>query len=117
MEECGNLEARPPLSKKLNSKTFRSFYFLKEELVQFCRENGLPVAGGKDDLNKRIEVFLESGEITKEKTTPRHKPSTKEANQIIDLQTTIEQNFICSEKHRAFFKKHLGTSFSFNVQF
>lgn len=35
----------------------------------------------------------------------------------IDLQTIIEQDFVCSEKHRAFFKKHLGKTFSFNVQF
>ncbi len=34
---------RPVLDKNLDRKTFRDFYFLKEELVGFCRENGLPV--------------------------------------------------------------------------
>ena len=28
----------------MDSKTFREFYYLKEELVRFCRENGLPVS-------------------------------------------------------------------------
>lgn len=94
-----------------------SFYFLKEELVQFCRDNGLPTAGGKEELTKRIKFFLETGEVAKPSSAPVHKPSTKEANRVIDLQTIIEQNFVCSEQHRAFFKKHLGNTFSFNVQF
>lgn len=116
MNDCQETVARPTLDKKLNSETFRSFYFLKEELVQFCRENGLPTTGGKEDLNKRIEFFLETGKA-EPSTVPVHKPSTKAANLVIDLQTIIEQNFVCSENHRAFFKKHLGNTFSFNVQF
>lgn len=32
---------RPNLCTKLDSKLFREFYYLKEELVKFCRENGL----------------------------------------------------------------------------
>ena len=31
--------------------------------------------------------------------------------------TQIEENFVCSEKHRAFFKKQIGNGFSFNVPF
>ncbi len=31
--------------------------------------------------------------------------------------TIIESGFVCSEKHRAFFKEHIGKSFSFNVTF
>lgn len=27
--------------------TFRNFYYLKQELVEFCRENALPVSGGR----------------------------------------------------------------------
>ena len=33
------------------------------------------------------------------------------------LDTVIESNFVCSEKHRAFYKEHIGKSFSFNVLF
>lgn len=29
----------------------------------------------------------------------------------------IEVDFVCSERHRAFFKEHIGNSFSFNVGF
>lgn len=35
----------------------------------------------------------------------------------ITLNTIIEENFVCSEKHKAFYKKQIGNSFSFNVVF
>lgn len=35
----------PILSKQLDSRMFRGFYYRKEELVSFCRENGIPIVG------------------------------------------------------------------------
>lgn len=35
----------------------------------------------------------------------------------ITFKTIIEEKFICSEKHRAFYKEQMGNSFSFNVAF
>lgn len=35
----------------------------------------------------------------------------------ITTDTEIEPNFVCSEKHRAFFKEHIGNGFSFNAAF
>ena len=54
---------RPVLDKNLDSKKFRDFYYLKEELVDFCRKNGLPVSGGKLQITDRIACFLDTGEI------------------------------------------------------
>ena len=53
---------RPNLDKELDGKTFRSFYYLKEELTDFCRKNGLPATGGKIELTDRIACFLDTGE-------------------------------------------------------
>lgn len=44
---------RPNLDKQLDEKTFRDFYYLKEELVDFCRSNGLPTSGCKIDIIDR----------------------------------------------------------------
>lgn len=33
------------------------------------------------------------------------------------METPIEANFVCSEKHRVFYKKQIGKSFSFSVEF
>ena len=104
---------RPELNNGLEVKTFRSFYYLKEELVSFCRENNLPVSGGKTELTERIACFLETGKVaaasSKRKTTVNVGTITES--------TVIEENIVCSEKHRAFFKEKIGKSFSFNVLF
>lgn len=107
-------KSRPVLDKKLDGKTFCEFYYLKEELVDFCRKNGLPTVGGKVELTDRISHFLDTGEILSPKSTYKKKETQIEN---IDENTKIEENFVCSEKHRAFFKKHIGNSFSFNVLF
>ena len=104
---------RPVLDKSLDSKTFRDFYYLKEELVDFCRENGLPVSGGKLELTDRIAHFLDTGEVV---AAPAVKKRAATISSIA-LDTKIEPNFVCSEKHRAFFKEHIGATFSFNVAF
>lgn len=104
---------RPILDKNLDSKTFREFYYLKEELVDFCRKYGLPTSGGKLEITERIAHFLDTGEIFSAKRVQ------KKAQTITDIteETPIESDFVCSEKHREFFKEHIGNSFSFNVAF
>ncbi len=54
---------RPVLDRNLDSKTFLNYYYLKEELVSFCRENGIPTSGGKLDITNRIAYFLDTGEV------------------------------------------------------
>ena len=107
------MNERPELNKELDSETFKSFYYLKEELVRFCRENNLPVSGGKMELTDRIARFLDTGEV--KKTSPKRK-STVNIGTITE-NTKIEPDIVCSEKHRAFFKEKIGKSFSFNVAF
>ena len=94
---------RPELSIRLDSKTFREYYYLKAELIDFLRENGLPTSGGKEELNERIAHFLETGKVDDVKT--KKKSTTKITN--IDLETKIEGNFVCSELHRDFFKEKI----------
>ena len=109
------MAARPDLSREIDSNTFRNFYYLKEELVVFCRENGLSSSGSKIELTDRIAHFLDTGEVKTVKRKVVLRKNTNVGNVTID--TKIEENFVCSEKHRAFFKEHIGNSFSFNVLF
>lgn len=107
---------RPALTKGLDSGTFQSFYYLKEELVSFCRENGLPVSGGKQELTRRIARYLDSGEVLPAAPAIPSRAKAAPAGDITE-NSIIEQNFVCSEKHRAFFAARIGKSFSFNVAF
>lgn len=107
------MSERPDLNKELDAKTFKSYYYLKEELVSFCRENKLPVSGGKIELTERIAYFLDTGKVLK--TSSKRKPTINIGT--ITENTKIEPDIVCSEKHRAFFVEHIGKGFSFNVEF
>ena len=104
---------RPKLDVTLDGNTFRNYYYLKEELVDFCRKNNLPTSGGKVEIAERIACFLDTGKVLK----PVSK--AKKAADVGDISedTIIESGFVCSEKHRAFFEEKIGKSFSFNVLF
>lgn len=104
---------RPELNKDLDSKTFRDFYYLKEELVDFCRKYGLPTSGGKIEITDRVAYFLDTGKVLNNSAAKR----SRTAIINIDENTKIESDFVCSETHRAFFKERIGNSFSFNVAF
>ncbi|MBO1304561.1 hypothetical protein JZO70_00190 [Enterococcus sp. 669A] len=103
---------RSELTNQLTEDTFHQFYYLKEELVSFCRQEQLQTTGSKQELTQRISHYLATGERKITKKTTR-----KNTRVAIALNTPIEADLVCSEIHRAFFKKHLGQQFSFNVAF
>lgn len=107
------MSERPTLCKELDSKTFKSYYYLKEELLSFCRENDIPTSGGKVELTERIALYLDTGKVSE----PTSKRKVKTDIGVITEATEIEADITCSEKHRAFFKEKIGKSFSFNVTF
>ena len=114
------MNERPDLTPQLNAETFRGYYYLKEELEEFCRKNGLQTQGSKIELTQRIAAFLETGEKTCAAPKIRKNPARAEKNvfaEQINPDNIIEENFVCSEKHRAFFKEQIGKSFSFKVAF
>lgn len=107
------MNKRAELNKRTDAADFRSFYYLKQELIDFSRENGLPASGSKSELTDRIARFLDTGEVLK--SSAKRKPIVNIG--AITEDTIIEENIVCSEKHRAFFLEKIGKSFSFNVMF
>lgn len=61
--------ARPVLTAGLPEPEFRRCYWLKEELLAFCRACGLSRRGSKTGIAERIAEFLRTG------TVPAAKPS------------------------------------------
>lgn len=115
------MNERPNLDTNLDAETFKNFYYLKEELVDFCRRHNLPASGGKIELTDRIAYFLETGKVesvSAEKKAATGNKAVKRAKvKEITEGMKIEPDFVCSEVHRAFFKDRIGKSFSFNVAF
>ena len=109
------METRPELTDSLDSRTFREYYYLKEELTAFCRAHHLPASGGKQELTERIACFLETGKV--QQPAAKRTAAQQKAASGITRESVIEDGFVCSETHRAFFRKEIGNSFSFNVRF
>lgn len=107
------MKERPELDKSLDSKTFRAYYWLKEELVRFCRQNSLPTSGSKAEISDRIACYLDTEVIVP--AAAKRKSGIKIPR--ITEETEIESGLVCSEVHRAFFKEHIGPAFTFNVPF
>lgn len=64
-------------------------------------------------MTERIAHFLDTGEVLSASTVKKKPPVVSD----IHLDTKIESDFVCSEKHRAFFKEQIGSKFSFHVAF
>jgi hypothetical protein len=56
---------RPNLTKDISLDSFKDFYWLKEELLSFCREDRRRAPGSKIENFERIETFLRTAENKK----------------------------------------------------
>lgn len=102
---------RPELTRRLSAQDFLDFYWLKKELLTFCRAQGLSTAGSKDELKKRIAQFLATGERLK----PERKASKRAAMpDVFTRDTVIGSGWRSSQALRAFFEREIGPRFHFN---
>lgn len=99
---------KPSLTKEISVQSFKDFYWLKEELQIFCRENGLSPSGSKIEISDRIETYLLTGK--KIKPAKSSKTTKKMASQVeLSLDTVITENHRCSQHVRTFFKTVIPT--------
>ena len=112
------MSKRPQLTRRLAAKDFRDFYWLKAELVDFCRAQDLPVGGSKGELTARIGEWLDSGKITR--PAPKREPRRSDFDwhsAPLTRRTVITDSYRSTQNVRRFFRKNIGDSFSFNVTF
>jgi hypothetical protein len=110
---------RPKLGKEISIKDFKDYYWLKEELVEFCRAIGINSSGGKIDISNRIIKFLENGElIIKSNIKKKTIISKFDWNmEKLNTATLITDNYRNTENVREFFQQNIGDHFKFNVEF
>ncbi len=102
------------LTKNLSPYEFKEYYFLKDELKDFCRLEGLKVSGSKQDLENRIIHYLSTGEMLEE---PVVKEVSNNSHSTITLDSKLGENFKCGQDKREFFEKEIGKTFKFKVKF
>ena len=110
---------RPTLDQNLSFKQFKDYYWLKKELVDFCRATGINCSGGKLEIAARIEVYLEKGAIIEGSgSSKRESTSTFDwKKESLSSKTIITDNYKNTENVRLFFENEIGSHFKFNVDF
>lgn len=103
--------SRPPLTPQISAADFEACYWMKEELVAFCRAEGLPTTGGKQELAARIRDYLEYQPAAPASCAP--KPRGK-MPAVLTRATVIDASFRCSQELRRFFEAEIGSSFHFD---
>ena len=98
---------RPALDRDLDSKTFRDYYYLKEELVSFCRENGLHIGNG-------FSFHVDFQKWLKNNTGKTYKEAIAAYYQILEdkkkRKTKIDKQFEYNTYIRDFFADNQGKS-------
>jgi len=112
------MDKRPDLNRNISVQDFKDFYWLKEELVAFCRAEGLAKSGSKIELANRIVHYIQTGKPLQNTSKPLKIQSNIDwTTANLTLDTQITDSYKNSENVRAFFQKHIGKSFKFNVVF
>ncbi|HPH97808.1 MAG TPA: DUF6434 domain-containing protein [Anaerolineaceae bacterium] len=104
---------RPVLNKDLSAVDFTQYYWLKEELVSFCRQAGLSTAGSKQELSGRIQRFLEGGQAAAPQTASAA-PQRGSMPRHFNRQSVIGEGWRCSQALRQFFQQEIGKTFHFD---
>ena len=98
------------IHKNMDYTVFLQTYYLKEELIQFCAQEGLQVSGSKQDLTNCIAHYLRYDE--KKKIRKKAKVHVQAS-----MDSVIVDNMAFDENLRDFFREHLGKKFHFSVPF
>ncbi|PKO12918.1 MAG: cytoplasmic protein [Chloroflexi bacterium HGW-Chloroflexi-10] len=106
---------RPELTPDILLVDFQDFYWLKEELIAFCRQQGLPTGGSKEVLAARISGFLTRGKLPEKPVSFRSKTPSGKMPVHFSRESVIGANWRCSEPLRAFLEREIGPKFHFDA--
>ena len=108
---------RPELNINLDPSLFLEYYWLKEELSDFCRKQAITASGSKDELTARIHSFLKNGTIPEKRPQNTKVLQQSTCDSPLSPDSLIQDGYRNDERHRSFFKKEIGEHFKFNVPF
>lgn len=102
---------QPKLTKNIQINDFLDYYWKKDELIAFCVRHGLGSKGSKEELEKKIVLFLKTGK--KPQTIRRSNFPQKDSEQEIKVNTKVV-HYKNDQNTRDFFISQIGISFRFN---
>ena len=103
--------SKPILRPGMTVAEYRAYYWMKDDLVRFARQLGLPTHGYKPELSTRIDRRLQG---ISESAEPQRKQSKgpRDSDKPIRRDTPVI-NYKSDDKTRGFFKSQIGPEFHF----
>lgn len=113
------MDSRPALNTDISIRDFKDFYWLKEELIAFCRQEGLRQSGAKMEITQRIVHYLETGnkDLPNQKVKRVVQSTFDWKTEPLSLETPITDSYKNTSNVRQFFVQHIGKRFRFNLKF
>jgi hypothetical protein len=110
---------RPDINDIETGKELKRWYWLKQELVDYCKSIRLSYAGAKFDIMERIAIQLDNGISKPENKVKTTKPTSKFdwAKSELNFDTEITDSYKNGINARKFFKQHCGDKFHFSIPF
>lgn len=102
---------RPELNSRLSAVEFRSWYWLKSELLTFCRSEGVNATGSKPYLADRIAAHLDGAALHIPTQPPRNGTMPNE----FTLETVVGEGWRCNRALGEFLRSQCGSGFRFNA--
>ena len=108
---------RPDIAACVDAKTFREWYYLKEELIAYARANGIKTTGGKFEIADRIAYFLDNGvpPVEPRKATKVTSKFDWHAAPLTD-ETIITDSYKNTQNMRRYMHTHIP-GFKFSISF
>jgi Domain of unknown function (DUF6434)/SAP domain-containing new25 len=113
-------EVRPDIFAIQKGKELKRWYWLKEELVNYCKVAKLNYEGAKFDILNRIADKLD-GRVAKHATTLKNSKTAIDlfdwSKEPLTLKTKITDSYRNGPHVRKFFIEHCGVGFHFSIPF
>lgn len=110
------MKNRPNITSITSGAELKRWYWLKAELVGYCRLIQLPYSGSKAAITERIAEWIDTGVVKQAKPKTRAS-SFNWATAELTLDTIITDSYTNGPNARQFFKQQLGDTFRFNIAF
>jgi Domain of unknown function (DUF6434)/SAP domain-containing new25 len=107
---------RPSLESVADEREFRSWYYLKQELIAFAKIKGIPTAGGKFELADRVAAYFAKG-VVEHKARSRSDIGFDWAKETLSPATIITTSVSFGPNFRNYMKSVIGKKFVCNSDF
>lgn len=107
---------RPQIASINSGAEFKSWYWKKSELINFCKARRIPYGVGKFDLIDRIACYIDGGQYIKP-VKSRAISNFDWMGASLSKETIITDNYKNNRNVRNFFRSYLGESFVFSIDF